>query len=158
VTGGLPVAGSPLGFQSLDESFAENSPAGLGKWHRTADDAARAWLAGHPNAALTSEQEQRALVQFGILGSGNHFVELAVDERRRLGGHALGIAGWWGTSWPSATSGWRRPRSRGWRIPTSRTSSRARRRSTATSGTCCGPRDTPMPLGVRHPSADFRTR
>jgi tRNA-splicing ligase RtcB len=68
-------------LERLLRSFAENIPAGLGKWHRTADDAAREWLAEHPNAALTSEQEQRALVQFGTLGSGNHFVELAADER-----------------------------------------------------------------------------
>jgi RNA-splicing ligase RtcB len=66
-------------LQRLLEGFAENIPAGLGKWHREAGDVARAWLAGHPHP-LSSEQEQRALVQFGTLGSGNHFVELASDE------------------------------------------------------------------------------
>jgi tRNA-splicing ligase RtcB len=44
-------------------------------------DEARAWLAGHPNPALTPKQEQRALVQFGTLGSGNHFFEVCADER-----------------------------------------------------------------------------
>jgi tRNA-splicing ligase RtcB (3'-phosphate/5'-hydroxy nucleic acid ligase) len=69
---------------SLDrllQGFAQNIPAGLGNWHRSADDAARRWLSRHPNASLTAEQQERALVQFGTLGSGNHFVELAVDER-----------------------------------------------------------------------------
>jgi RNA-splicing ligase RtcB len=69
---------------SLDrllQGFAENIPAGLGRWHRSADDAARRWLRRHPNPALTTAQEERALVQFGTLGSGNHFVELAADER-----------------------------------------------------------------------------
>ena len=60
--------------------FADNIPAGLGKWHRDPSDAARGWLAQHPHE-LSTEQEQRALVQFGTLGSGNHFVEVTVDER-----------------------------------------------------------------------------
>ncbi len=56
-------------------------PAGLGRWHADVSDEARAWLAGHPNPALTPKQEQRALVQFGTLGSGNHFFEVCADER-----------------------------------------------------------------------------
>jgi RNA-splicing ligase RtcB len=67
-------------LQRLLGGFAENIPAGLGKWHREAGDVARAWLTAHRHP-LSSEQEQRALVQFGTLGSGNHFVELAADER-----------------------------------------------------------------------------
>jgi tRNA-splicing ligase RtcB (3'-phosphate/5'-hydroxy nucleic acid ligase) len=62
------------------EQFSEGIPAGLGKWHRDASEAAMAWLVQHPHP-LSSAQEQRALVQFGTLGSGNHFVELAGDER-----------------------------------------------------------------------------
>jgi RNA-splicing ligase RtcB len=70
-------------LERLLRSFAENIPAGLGKWHREADAEARTWLAAHSNPTLTTAQEERALVQFGTLGSGNHFVELAVDERGR---------------------------------------------------------------------------
>jgi RNA-splicing ligase RtcB len=56
-------------------------PAGLGSWHRTPPDQALAWLAQHrPATALTSKQAQKAAVQFGSLGSGNHFVEVSVDE------------------------------------------------------------------------------
>jgi tRNA-splicing ligase RtcB len=65
----------------LLEQFAENIPAGLGKWYQHAGDPAREWLRAHSNPSLSSQQEQRALVQFGTLGSGNHFVEVAVDER-----------------------------------------------------------------------------
>ncbi len=65
----------------LLESFAANIPAGLGKWHQKAGDGAHRWVAAHPHRSLSSEQEAKALVQFGTLGSGNHFVELAADER-----------------------------------------------------------------------------
>ncbi len=61
--------------------FTEGIPAGLGRWHDEASAPARAWLAEHPNPRLTHEQEQKTLVQFGSLGSGNHFVEVAADER-----------------------------------------------------------------------------
>ena len=56
-------------------------PAGLGKWHADVSDEARAWLAAHPNPSLTQKQEQKAMVQFGTLGSGNHFFEVCADER-----------------------------------------------------------------------------
>jgi RNA-splicing ligase RtcB len=56
-------------------------PAGLGKWHADVSDEARAWLAAHPNSSLTPKQEQKAMMQFGTLGSGNHFFEVCADER-----------------------------------------------------------------------------
>jgi RNA-splicing ligase RtcB len=71
----------PDDLGSLLEAFAANIPAGLGKWHQKAGDAAHRWLAAHPHRSLSSEQEAKVLVQFGTLGSGNHFVELASDER-----------------------------------------------------------------------------
>ena len=70
----------PDRLDPLLEGFALNIPAGLGKWHRDASDVAREWLRRHPHPSLTSQQEAKALVQFGTLGSGNHFVEIAVDE------------------------------------------------------------------------------
>jgi RNA-splicing ligase RtcB len=54
-------------------------PAGLGRWHRAATDEALAWLAANPSPASLRHPE-RAAAQLGTLGSGNHFVELAVDE------------------------------------------------------------------------------
>lgn len=59
-------------------------PAGLGEWHAEAPDEARAWYAAHPNDALTDQQVKRALEQFGTLGSGNHFFEMALDEQDRV--------------------------------------------------------------------------
>lgn len=55
-------------------------PAGLGKWHANTSDAALAWYKDHQNDALTSDQVERALVQFGTLGSGNHFFEVCLDQ------------------------------------------------------------------------------
>jgi len=71
----------PDDLAPLLERFTEGIPAGLGRWHAEAGDLARSWMADHPNPSLTTEQAERALVQFGSLGSGNHFVEVAVDER-----------------------------------------------------------------------------
>ncbi len=75
------LAQLPDDLEPLLRGFAAGIPAGLGRWHEHAGDAARAWLAAHPHVGLTPEQEERALVQFGTLGSGNHFVEVAADER-----------------------------------------------------------------------------
>ncbi|HZA60600.1 MAG TPA: RtcB family protein, partial [Actinomycetota bacterium] len=71
----------PDDLEPLLARFAEGIPAGLGRWHRDPSDAARAWLAEHPHEPLTSKQEEKAMVQFGTLGSGNHFLEAAADER-----------------------------------------------------------------------------
>jgi tRNA-splicing ligase RtcB len=59
-------------------------PAGLGHWHAEASDEARAWYRKHPNPELTDKQVKRALEQFGTLGSGNHFFEMALDEKGRV--------------------------------------------------------------------------
>jgi tRNA-splicing ligase RtcB len=54
-------------------------PAGLGKWHTTPSEDASDWLERHPLPdALTDAR--RVADQLGTLGSGNHFVELSVDE------------------------------------------------------------------------------
>ncbi len=55
-------------------------PAGLGKWHAQPKDEALEWYAAHPNPHLSDEQEKRAVVQLGTMGSGNHFFEVALDE------------------------------------------------------------------------------
>ena len=57
-------------------------PAGMGRGH---DDVARRadrWFAGHqPATELETKQVTKVLKQFGTLGSGNHFVEVCLDER-----------------------------------------------------------------------------
>jgi tRNA-splicing ligase RtcB len=77
---GLPDALDPL----LDR-IARVIPAGVGQGHGEVARAATDWLAGHtPATELSDAQTDRAVRQFGTLGSGNHFFELCVDERGRV--------------------------------------------------------------------------
>ena len=79
---------SPTGLpDSLDPFIAALGrvvPAGLGRWHAEPKSAALAWYAEHPNPRLSSEQERRAVVQLGTMGSGNHFFEVALDGSDRV--------------------------------------------------------------------------
>jgi tRNA-splicing ligase RtcB len=60
-------------------------PAGVGKGHDAVGQAADRWLGAHrPATTLSADQAKKAAVQFGTLGSGNHFFELCVDERSRV--------------------------------------------------------------------------
>jgi RNA-splicing ligase RtcB len=60
-------------------------PAGVGKGHGVAAARAGRWLDAHrPATDLSAQQARKAATQFGTLGSGNHFFELCVDERRRV--------------------------------------------------------------------------
>jgi RNA-splicing ligase RtcB len=60
-------------------------PAGVGRGHHDVARPAAQWLATHrPATDLSANQERRAATQFGTLGSGNHFLELCVDERDRV--------------------------------------------------------------------------
>src|SRR5437588_7080491 len=60
---------------------AKAVPAGLGKWHAQATRAAEDWFAANPPPHDLGDLGQRALDQFGTLGSGNHFFEVCLDER-----------------------------------------------------------------------------
>jgi RNA-splicing ligase RtcB len=60
-------------------------PAGLGQGHERVARNADKWLAEHkPATELAADRTARVLKQFGTLGSGNHFLELCVDERQRV--------------------------------------------------------------------------
>jgi RNA-splicing ligase RtcB len=60
-------------------------PAGVGQGHDRVARNAQAWLAAHrPASELASDRMAKAAKQFGTLGSGNHFVELSIDERGRV--------------------------------------------------------------------------
>jgi tRNA-splicing ligase RtcB (3'-phosphate/5'-hydroxy nucleic acid ligase) len=60
-------------------------PAGVGKGHDVAARNADTWLAAHkPATALADKQATKVTLQFGTLGSGNHFFELCLDERGRV--------------------------------------------------------------------------
>jgi len=58
-------------------------PAGLGHWHRHPSEEAHAWFEAHPPPPTLNKVEQ-AMAQLGTLGSGNHFIELAVDAEGRV--------------------------------------------------------------------------
>lgn len=60
-------------------------PAGVGQGHARESRAAEAWMkANKPQSVLDNKQAKTALVQFGTLGSGNHFVEVCLDEHDRV--------------------------------------------------------------------------
>jgi RNA-splicing ligase RtcB len=56
--------------------------AGVGQGHEETSDAADAWLTAHAAPGeLSQKQHGTVLAQFGTLGSGNHFLEVCLDER-----------------------------------------------------------------------------
>jgi RNA-splicing ligase RtcB len=59
-------------------------PAGVGKGHDTAQSAAGRLLADERAEQLSAKQAATAANQLGSLGSGNHFVEVCLDERDRV--------------------------------------------------------------------------
>lgn len=60
-------------------------PAGVGRGHDQMWDGAHKWLTQNkPRSELSRDQTSKAARQFGTLGSGNHFVELCLDERDRV--------------------------------------------------------------------------
>lgn len=61
-------------------------PAGVGGSHRKVPDGGAGAVAalGRPSTELTARQEQTVMSQFGTLGSGNHFVEVCLDEDDRV--------------------------------------------------------------------------
>jgi RNA-splicing ligase RtcB len=62
-------------------------PAGMGKGHATGDVAWAAFLDTHglPGGTTTDPKQQTtAALQYGTLGSGNHFFELCLDESDRV--------------------------------------------------------------------------
>ena len=71
---------------------SERVPAGLGKDHargrrdgRLDTTAPEQWLAQHrPHTELSEKQTETVRLQFGTLGSGNHFLEVCLDERDRV--------------------------------------------------------------------------
>ena len=60
----------------------QNVPAGVAKGHSRATKASDEWFAAHPKDL--GDLEKRALEQFGTLGSGNHFLEVCLDEGDRV--------------------------------------------------------------------------
>jgi RNA-splicing ligase RtcB len=81
----LTVDRLPDTLAPLLDRIARAIPAGVGQGHGEVADAAARWMAVHaPATELSDKQADRAVRQFGTLGSGNHFFELCVDERGRV--------------------------------------------------------------------------
>ena len=70
----------PDDLAALHDRIAATVPAGIGQGHDEAEGRAAALLADR-RVGLTQKQEHTAGTQLGSLGSGNHFVEVCLDER-----------------------------------------------------------------------------
>ena len=80
----LTASDLPDGLDRLMPLVAQRIPSGVGKGH-DAPVAADAYAGlGRPRTELSARQEGTAAVQFGTLGSGNHFAEVCLDERDRV--------------------------------------------------------------------------
>ncbi|MBN6055527.1 RtcB family protein [Nonomuraea sp. RK-328] len=80
----LTAADLPDTLDALMPLVERHIPAGVGKGHDDPSlDTALGGL-GLPRTELTVKQERTVAVQFGTLGSGNHFVEVCLDERERV--------------------------------------------------------------------------
>jgi len=80
----LTAADLPDSLDSLMPLVTRRIPSGVGKGHEhPVADGALAAL-GTPRTQLSGKQERTAATQFGTLGSGNHFVEVCLDERDRV--------------------------------------------------------------------------
>lgn len=63
------------------QAIQETVPAGVGRGHQGYSSAALRFAAQHPlPSSVDSRLAHKALGQFGSLGSGNHFLEVCLDE------------------------------------------------------------------------------
>jgi tRNA-splicing ligase RtcB len=80
----LTAADLPDTLDALMPLVERRIPAGVGKGHDDPSmDRALSDL-GRPHTDLTPKQEKTVSLQFGTLGSGNHFVEVCLDERDQV--------------------------------------------------------------------------
>ena len=79
----LTAADLPESLRALMPLIEQRIPAGVGKGHAYgAGKVPRAYdTIGKPHTELSNKQADTAALQFGTLGSGNHFVEVCLDER-----------------------------------------------------------------------------
>jgi RNA-splicing ligase RtcB len=81
----LTVSDLPADLDPLVPKIEHAIPAGVGKGHERKTAAGRSWFAAHPpRRDFSPKQVERAVTQFGTLGSGNHFLAVARDERDRV--------------------------------------------------------------------------
>jgi tRNA-splicing ligase RtcB len=74
----------PHSLDALMPLVEKRIPAGVGKGHEDSSIDRALDALGRPHTELTAKQAHTVSVQFGTLGSGNHFVEVCLDERNRV--------------------------------------------------------------------------
>lgn len=78
----ITLSDLPDSLDPLVHQWGRSIPSGIGRSHPDATPTAIAWMKENPPSHELSERTANAAVtQLGSLGSGNHFVELCVDER-----------------------------------------------------------------------------
>ena len=80
----LVASDLPDSLRRLMPLVEQRIPAGMGKAFRRTDEPDALAQLGTPGTELTAKQSQTAAAQFGTLGSGNHFVEVCLDEADRV--------------------------------------------------------------------------
>lgn len=72
----------PDDLTPLRDRIASVIPAGLGKWHREPTKGAAEWVGMHGTFRVVASKSlfDKAAIQLGTLGSGNHFFEVCLDE------------------------------------------------------------------------------
>lgn len=77
----LTASDLPDDLGPLLRAIQRTVPAGVGEGHAESTTRAARWFERHGMPAhFDVKQRRKALVQFGTLGSGNHFCEVSVDE------------------------------------------------------------------------------
>ena len=74
----------PDHLDALHDRIRAAVPAGMGKGHEARDVDVMAVIDRAPATELSSRQLTSVRSQYGSLGSGNHFVEVCLDERDRV--------------------------------------------------------------------------
>ncbi|GIH24732.1 RNA-splicing ligase RtcB [Acrocarpospora phusangensis] len=74
----------PASLDALMPLVERRIPAGVGKGHDDSSIDRALDELGRPHSELTAKQAHTVSVQFGTLGSGNHFAEVCLDERSRV--------------------------------------------------------------------------
>jgi RNA-splicing ligase RtcB len=80
----LTAADLPDDLGALMPLVEQGIPAGVGQGHSDPLVDGNLAALGRPHTDLTSKQDGTVASQFGTLGSGNHFVEVCLDERDRV--------------------------------------------------------------------------
>ena len=73
----------PDTLQPLISVFARDIPGGMGKGHSQPKPSGVDWMAANRHD-LTNNLAKRAQAQLGTLGSGNHFLEVCLDEKDQV--------------------------------------------------------------------------